>query len=466
MNEPHLLSLEQLRDALAERELSAREITEHFLRRIESLDGEIGAFVHLDGEQALAKAGRWDQDSHPAAGVELGAGLPSGDKDLVRRLGMPTSFGSRSRASREPDETSDPMALWLDQIGAISLGKTATSEFGFAGYTEPALHPPTRNPHNRQHTAGGSSGGAAAAVAAGLIPFAPGSDGGGSIRIPALACGVVGWKPSRGLIPWGSGFEHLGQLAVPGLITRTTADLLGLAPRLISGEWAWSTRASGVADHTTVKVGVTTSHPWPEQWAITPDSDARGALEVALEALQAMGIEVEWWDFNPDRGYSEAFTTVWAVAAASVEVEPAKESLLEPLTAYLRERGRATTAVELARALRFMTSFETSTIAAFSRFDAVLTPGLAMEPPALGWFDASDPERNFRQQVRFTPWTSFVNVAGLPAVTIPTARSATNLPMGVQLIGRPGGDMDLIGLANRLQQHIPQATRWPEGVEG
>lgn len=450
--------------ALQRRDVSARELVDDALQAIERVNPSLGALVYVDPDSALDRADRIDREISSGKPVTPGLGLPSADKDLVRRGGMPTSYGSRTRADGTLETESDPAALWLDRIGAISVGKTATSEFGLSGYTEPLHGGAVRNPHNLRHGVGGSSGGAAAAVAAGLLPFAPGSDGGGSIRIPALACGVAGWKPSRGLVPWGSGFEHLGHLAVPGLIARSVADVALLAPLFTKGSGSWATLAPRARRGPIRRIGVTASHPWPADWGVGPDAEASRGLNMAADALAQTGMSVEWWDWQPASDYAEHFFTLWCVSAASIDLDPEQEQHAEPLTRFLRERGRGVSGVELAVALSRLKSFERDTIRAFSRFDAVLTPGLAMPAPEIGWFDQVDPERNFRQQVQFTPWTSFVNVAGLPAVSVPTHLTGEAMPMGVQLVGRPGDDSHLLDAARHLQETLPGGRVWPEAI--
>jgi len=444
--------LSQLHQQLLAGEMTASELTRESLEAIERDNPEVGALVYIDAEYAMARAELIDREGYSPSSSPL-RGLPTADKDLTRRVGMPTKYGSRTRERRPVDLESDEMARWVDDVGAVSVGKTATSEFGMAGYTEPALHGPVRNPRNPSRGVGGSSGGAAAAVASGFFSFAPGSDGGGSIRIPALACGIVGWKPSRGLIPAGSGLESPAGLAVPGLLTRSVADLSLIAPELQRGGWEWATHAPSEDTRPLRTIGVTSESPWPTEWGIAPSPDASAAVEVAKDALSSAGcdvIEIEW---QPDRQYHEHFLTVWAVTAAAIDVAPEDESLLEPLTRYLRDHARTITSVDFSRALVRLKEFERDTIRAFSTVDAVLTPGLAFSPPEIGFFDP-DPGVNFRQQVEFTPWTSFVNVAGLPAVVQPTSEDRDGLPMGVQLIGRPGADSALISLALTFEAEI------------
>lgn len=450
MNFPGFKPIRELQRALHSGELTARDLVERSLETISEHNPSLGALVHVDADYARARAAEIDREgfSEPSATLR---GLPTADKDLVRRAGMPTRYGSHTRTHRPTDSESDPMALWVDEVGAISVGKSATSEFGMAGYTETSLHGVVRNPLNQERQVGGSSGGAAAAVAAGFFPFAPGSDGGGSIRIPALACGIVGWKPSRGLIPAGSGLESPAGLAVPGLLTRTAADMEAIAPQLVTGAWEWSVSAPPSPTEPIRRVGVTTASPWPTEWGIGPDSLASQALEQGIGALERSGIEVVDLSWQPDQSYQEHFLTVWAVTAAAIEVDD--EELLEPLTRYLRAHAASISSVDFSRALAKLKEFERDTIRAFSEVDAILTPGLAFTPPAVGFF-SDDAEENFRQQVEFTPWTSFVNVAGLPAVVLPTAVESKGIPRGIQLIGRPGADFPLIALAGRVESAL------------
>jgi len=450
---------------------SATALTEYYLERIATFNPQLNAFVHVDPDYAHERALVAQEQLGGPAATAL-TGLPTADKDLVQRAGMPTRYGSALTAGQPPAEHSDPMATWVDDVGAISVGKTATSEFGMAAATESLAMGPTRNPHNPERGAGGSSGGAAAAVAAGMLPFAPGSDGGGSIRIPALACGLVGWKPSRGLVPAGSGFEFLGGLAVPGLITRSVEDLALAADLLVQGDWSWATRAPGEPgsyrahlDDSAAprRIGWTTATPWPEAWAITPDPLALQAFARAKDALVDAGHELIEFDWQPNPRYADDFVTLWTANAAGLPVPEGAGDALEPLTRFLVEEGLKVTGVQLVQALGGLRLFERDTITSFGAFDAVLTPGLNGPAPEIGWYDQDDAWRNFQQQVHVTPWTSFVNVAGLPALALPTDYSPEGLPLGVQLVGRAGGDSVLMALAAQIEQRLPDAKRTPKG---
>jgi len=461
----HLTALEQL-DWLRRGEVSPIELATHYLDRIDRLDGELGAFTTVTREAALARA-RHVETTVPKA-VPLW-GLPLGDKDLWRRAGVRTTFGSRLMEQFVP-ETSDEIVQVLDDAGGVSLGKTSAPEFGLPAYTESRVGPPARTPWDLGRGAGGSSGGAAVAVSAGLLPVAPGSDGGGSIRIPAAATGLVGLKPSRGRVPAGAGFLSLGGLVAAGPLARTVADA-GLLLDAIAGPSPWSVGPpswdggaflnAAVRGEGRFQLGVMTTSPWDDAYEITVSPEASAALEVARHELDAIGHGVEDFGLQPDPTYSPAFRTIWQSGAANIPAEGEQLDLLEPLTRWLVERGRALSARELAVALQQLAVFERSVIRQFASYDAVLTPALALTPRPVGWYDAEDPERNFEQQVQYTPWTSFVNVSGLPAITLPVAQTDDGLPMGVQLIGRPGREDVLLAIGAQLERRLLWQRRHP-----
>jgi amidase len=456
---------------LQKAEVSPEELADHYLARIEALNPQVGAFVTVTPDAAR------DRARHVQASVPRSAplwGLPIGDKDLWRRAGVPAGFGSRLLSGYTPDE-SDEIVQDLDAAGAVSLGKTGAPEFGLPSYTETLVAPPVRTPWNTALGAGGSSGGAAAAVASGMLPFAPGSDGGGSIRIPAAACGVVGLKPSRGRVPSGSGLESLGGLVVDGPIARTVED----AALLLDGMIA---RKNGRVDHRFAVVapgddsaflghsvrgegryqlGVMTTSAWDLDYEIRLDPDAVAALDRAVDEFAALGHGIEHTALRPDATYGPAFITLWKAGAARIPAEGDALNLLEPLTRWLVEQGRAIGARELGAALAALAAYERSLIEQLSSFDAVLTPALAMTPRPIGWYDAQDGERNFAQQVRYTPYTSMLNVSGLPAITLPVLQTSDGLPMGVQLIGRPGGEAVLLSLGAQLQRRLRWQDRRP-----
>ncbi|WP_296193584.1 amidase [uncultured Microbacterium sp.] len=463
MSALHELSLVELAAALRAGEITPREATEHYLERaVARVD--LGAFAELRGDLAVARA------DVLARAPQQGSlwGVPHADKDLVARAGVATRYGSRARADFVP-EASDPLARALDDAGVVTLGKTATSEFGLSGYTEPAGAPAARDPWNPANGAGGSSGGAAVAVAAGLLPAAIGSDGGGSIRIPAATVGVVGLKPSRGRLPIGSGLDSPDGLAVTGPLARTVADaallldvLTGLAP------YRYATRAPHAgpfleAARSTrgLRIGVTTTSPWDDDEDIRVAPEARDAVRFAADVLAGEhAVSDAAW--HP-HGYAALFRTLWRASAARIPLSARDLDLVEPLTAWLVREGRTLDAPRVLEALASARVFERETIAAFDAFDAVLTPALAQTPRPVGWYDGHDPERTFALQVEYAPFSSFVNVAGLPALTVPVTQGSGGHPVSVQLIGRPGGEAAIIALAAELEAArgpLPHPPGW------
>ncbi|WP_298874895.1 amidase [uncultured Microbacterium sp.] len=460
----HDLSLVAQIDGLRSGDLSPTDLTSHYLDRIDRHRG-LGAFVEVTPDAALRRAADL---SRPAEGSLWG--VPLADKDLVARAGVPTRYGSRSRADHLPT-ASDPLAAALDAAGAINVGKTSTSEFGLTGFTEPLIHDPARDPWRPTAGAGGSSGGAAVAVAAGLLPAAVGSDGGGSIRIPSATVGVVGLKPSRGRLPIGSGFDSPDGLSVTGPIARSAEDAGLLLDALVGlGPFSYATAAPGSGpfvdaarrDPGRLRLGVTTVSPWDDDEHIVLDTDARAAFDTTIAWLDDAGHAVTDADWHPF-GYAELFRVLWRASAARIPLSGADAELVEPLTAWLVEEGRRLSALELLGGLAAARAFERRTIADFSAFDAVLTPALAQSPQPVGSYAGHRPERTFAMQVEYAPYSSFVNVAGLPAVTIPVTTDTEGHPVSVQLVGRPGGEATLLSLAAQLEDRrgpLPHPPAW------
>ncbi|MDQ1569408.1 MAG: amidase [Actinomycetota bacterium] len=468
MFELHHLSAQEQWDWLHRGEITPIELVTHYVDRIGRLNDSLGAFTTVTADAALERAATLEATVPRTAPLW---GLPIGDKDLHRRKGVRTTFGSRLFADFIPDE-SDEIVEVLDAAGAISLGKTNAPEFGMPSYTESLVAPPARNPWRLDLGSGGSSGGAATAVAAGLLPFAPGSDGGGSVRIPAAATGLVGLKPGRGVVPSGSGLTTLGGLVTIGPLARSVADAAMLLDAMIAGgPYPYSVRAPGwdggaflgpaTRGEGRFQLAVMTTSPWDSEYDIRISAEASAALALAIDEFSAVGHGIEEIALEPDDTYAPAFRTVWQSGAAGLPVDGVELDSLEPLTRWLVERGRRLSARDLAAALAALTLYERSVIRQFSRVDAVLTPALALTPRPIGWYSQDDPELNFEQQVRYTPFTSFANVTGLPAITLPVYLTADGLPMGVQLVGRPGGEAVLFALGAQLERRIGWQRRHP-----
>ena len=458
MPAPHDLTALDLRNALAAGELSAEEVTSHYLRRIEERNPALGAFLSVTPELALAEARAADALRKQGGDLPMLHGMPLAHKDLTDVAGVRTTMGS---AALTPwvAEADAPLPAVLRRAGAISLGKTQVPEFGLSSYSENRVGPPARNPRDVRLSPGGSSGGSAAAVAAGLIPFAPGTDGGGSVRIPAAATGLVGLKPNRGRIPAGSGQQDLGQFVVAGPIARTAADAALLLDAMVSEP---NYRATGAAPSTTsfltaalraegsFRIGVSTRSPFESRLDITLDTEALQALDAGAAALTAAGHDLVETDLQYDERYPDAFEVVWTASLATAGLAPGREDDLTDLAATMRRRALSRSAADLVSAIDVLRTFETDTIRQYSAYDMILTPALGMTPRPVGWYTDAGAEEDYARQCRYSPFTSMVNVCGLPAISVPVLDTQDGLPMGIQLIGRPGAETDLLAVAAQL----------------
>jgi amidase len=453
-----LTALEQGR-AVRSRDVSPLELVEHYLARIERLSDAVGAFVTVTGDLArrqalLAEAGVGDASS-PLYGV------PTAVKDLNATAGVVTEFGSASMAGNVP-EVSDEVVLRMEAAGLLSLGKTTTPEFGSPCYTEPDNAPPARTPWDLERMAGGSSGGAAAAVAAGLVPLAQGSDGGGSIRIPASCCGLVGLKPSRGRVSGAPMYGDPVGLGTPGPLARTVRDAAALLDVLagpVVGDPYWappaprSFLASCEVDPGRLRVG-RFLQPVVADVAVHPE--VVRAYEDVTRLLTSLGHDVEEVDVPLPPEAVPTFETCWAVLTALSVAPPGTTHLLRPLTRWLQERGHAVSGPEFGLAVGELRRLAAGALRSLAPYDVVLTPTLAQPPLAVGEIrDDADPARDFENQKAFTPWTSAWNVTGMPAVSLPLHRTPDGLPVGVMLAARPAEEHLLLSLSAQVEAAAP-----------
>jgi amidase len=462
----HDLTALEAAAAVRRGEVSPVELVEHALDRIERLDGRLGAFVTVTADAALQQAKAAEHAVRAADGRENLPpllGVPIAIKDLNLTKGVVTKLGSMLYREFVPD-IDDYVVESLRNAGAISVGKTATPEFGLACYTETDIGLPTRNPWDLSRTPGGSSGGAAAAVAAGLIPLAQGSDGGGSIRIPASACGLVGLKPARGRVSKGPLEIDSSRLSVYGGLARTVRDAAALLDA-VAGPRAGDPDplppppqpflSSCERDPGRLRIGRFIRPPIDAEL----DPQVRDAWEKASLLLSTLGHDVADIDSPVPPAAVPAFETVWAVSAHTAPVDPARETELRPLTRYLRERGRAISGPQYAQAVGTLGLLSRQAMAASAEFDAVLTPTLATLPPPIGWFTHADPAADFERQKRFTPFTAAVNTTGQPAISLPLYQSVEGLPIGMMLVGRRADEAKLLSLAAQLEAAAPWRDR-------
>jgi amidase len=469
--EIHELSAVRLRDALHSGELSALQAADHFLRRVEVQNPHLGAFITITAEQARKDAAAADQ-RHALRGRGGDAlpplhGMPVAFKDLTDVQGVVTTHGSAA-LEHKPAVSDGALPAALKSAGIISLGKTQVPEFGLTAYSENRVAPPSRNPYALSRSSGGSSGGSAAAVAAGLLPFAPGSDGGGSVRIPAAACGLVGLKPGRGLVPAGESSGDPAQLVVAGPLARSAADAALLLDALVPGPADASYLQLTAREPGRQRIGVSLDSPWQPLFPFTPEREALDALADGVARLEAAGHETSEAAIRYDNRYPDAFTTAWTAGVGSARIAPRREALLTPLTRTFRRRAQQRSAAKLNESLGFLRQFQRDTITQYARWDLVLTPALAQTPRPVGWFTgaahggrywpaaewAGDADEDYRKQCEYAPWSSMVNVCGLPAISIPVhwtgGATGSGLPMGVQLIGPMGSEGLLLQVAAQL----------------
>jgi amidase len=471
----HDLTVTELTAAIRAGEVSPVQVTDHYLDRIDRLGAEVGAFYTVTHDLARAQAAVaeqavtvWRRDGEPAGGLPPLTGVPVPIKDLNQVAGVRMTLGSAVYASHVPTED-DYVVAALRSAGIVITGKTATPEFGLPCYTETTIGPPARTPWDLTRSAGGSSGGAGAAVAAGLAPAAQGSDGGGSIRIPASVCGLFGIKPTRGRISGGPLNPDLAGLSTDGPLARTVADAALLLdvmtgnypgdmytqPALPPGE-TFLGHASREPGRLKIARSLSVAVPGAE---VHPDCIA--AWEAASTLLESLGHEVTDIEMPFGEDTVDPFVTLWYAMATLVPVGPDQVGQLLPLTQYLRGRGMELKAADLMFAQAYLQAVTRGALAAFGRYDAILTPTVAAPPVPVGYFDEVDPAENFERQKRFTPWTALYNCSGQPAVSVPLHWTDAGLPIGVMLAGRMGDEATLISLSAQLEAARPWRDRRP-----
>ncbi|MEX2210887.1 MAG: amidase [Gaiellaceae bacterium] len=452
MSEIAFLSATEQAKLLAAGELSAVELVETYLERIGRLDGALNAYVTVCADEALAEA-------RVPKGAPL-HGLPLPIKDLTATAGIRTTLSSRAFADNVP-AVDAAVVTRLRDAGAIVIGKTNTPEFGTIPVTESELNGACRNPWDLERTPGGSSGGAAAAVAAGLAPAAHGTDGGGSVRIPASCCGLVGLKPSRGRVS-PAPFLSFEGLSTSGPITRTVRDAALLLDAMSGSEpgdrFTLPPPERPFLDQVEeppqqLRIAFTATPPAE----VDVDPVCETALQDAAALLAELGHEVE--EAMPpwrDPGLVAAFGRIWSVLPTLYPY--GDEALLTPINRDLLERAQATTAAEYVAATQRLQLIARELAPFWASYDVVVTPTLARPPVPIGWLDSEEGRSTLG--LHFTPFTAVVNVTGQPAVSVPLSWS-DGLPIGVQLIGPPEGDALVLRLAAQLEEARPWAGRRP-----
>jgi amidase len=483
---------------LRERELSAREVIEQAIARIDRRNPELNAVIQRMNERALADAARVDRElaSGDEGGLPPLLGVPFLLKDLkAEDAGEPCTNGSRlmrdHRAARDGE-----LVRRFKRAGLIICGRTNTPELGIMGVTEPALHGPTRNPWDPARTCGGSSGGSAAAVAARMVPLAHGGDGGGSIRIPASHCGLVGLKPTRGRTPLPPATGHWEGFVVEHVLARSVRDsalVLDLIAGSGLGDWYTTPSPSeSFASAAAREVGPLRI-AWTNQALFGDEThpDCAHAVEDTAKLCEQLGHRVEQAHPKFDKAalIRSYLITVAAGIAGSLRTaerelgRKARNDELELRTWMLRVLGETISGGEylesaetMRRAVRDLAEF-------FLGYDLLLTPTCARPPVAIGELESPAAERAAMRVARAMPVkamimamlaemaknplapnpnTQLFNMSGQPAISLPLHWNDAGLPIGVQAVARYGEDGLLLGFAAQLERARPWANRKPK----
>ncbi|OBF86110.1 amidase [Mycobacterium sp. 852002-51163_SCH5372311] len=467
---------------VADKEVTAAELLTQARERAAAVNPRINAIVR----------------DIPASPDDLSgpfAGVPFLIKDIAQDYaGLPTSQGSRSLMSTPVAEHATVVQRWID-AGLVIFGKTNLPEFGAKGITEPVAWGPARNPWDLQRTPGGSSGGSAAAVAAGIVPCAGANDGGGSTRIPAACCGLVGLKPGRGLTPMGPATgESMHGAAVQGVVSRTVRDTAAMLDIICGGEpfgpylpavpdAPFTSSLDG--DPGKLRIGVRV----PSAINPKPHREAFAAVEAAARVLTDLGHDVEELAQAPydDAALAREFLLTWFVHLAW-EVDEAKRltgagnESFERDTLIMAALGRATSGVDYVHAVQQRHEHTRRLTTFFESYDLLLTPTLATPPPKIGEFDLPGALQRgadaliktraagllrhtkivddmVQQNLGWVPYTQLANLTGRPAISLPLHWTAESLPLGVQFVAPLGGELLLIRLAAQLEQALPWTDR-------
>jgi amidase len=444
------------------REVAASEVVTAYLTRIAAVNGDVNAIVTLDGEGALEAARRADAVSRAKATGVL-HGLPIAIKDLVDVAGMRTTLGSPIYRDRVPLKDASHVSQLRD-AGAIIVGKTNTSEFGAGSQTFNPVFGVTRNPYDLSRTAGGSSGGAAAAVSAGMIPFADGSDFGGSLRNPASFCNVVGFRPSPGVVPQLEASDLWDPLSVVGPIARTVEDasllLRALAEPALAGTFGSARQRAPGAEVELKGLRIA----WSRNLGDLPiEESVLTALERNLEALERYGCVVE--EDEPRLiGADETFEVLRALSFLRERLDDVTNhpGLVKNTVIWNVEEGLALDAERIARAQRQRSELFRSFATFLQPYDVLALPACSVVPfPAeVEWVREVNGQK-FDNYLGWMRVCTRISVTAHPAISIPFAFSEDGLPVGLQLVGRYRQDETLLRIAAAIEAVSPAASRKP-----
>jgi amidase len=452
-------------------ELGPKDLVEAAIARIEAVNPQLDAVIRTRFDRARAEAAGELPDG-PFRGV------PILFKDLGCLVaGEVTAFGLGPLRDMAWPVTSY-LAEQFRAAGFVPLGRTNVPELGTTVTTEPRSFPPARNPSDPGHSTGGSSGGSAAAVASGMVPVAHANDGGGSIRIPASECGLVGLKPTRGRVSQGPVIgEAWAGATIDGAVTRTVRDSAGVLDVIsarMPGEPYYAPplprplRQEVGADPGRLRIGLLDR---PGAATYLDDPQCRAAVAGAGRLLESLGHHTE--ESSPEAMFEEEFSRHFnTIITADTETtlkafetllgRPIGEDEIEPRNAAYRRAGATLGAVAYLQSRAWIGMWARRMAQWWNDHDLLVTPTLGTPPPELGWFTAAGPESEGRRIAGFIPYTAQFNMTGQPAISLPLHWTPGGLPVGVQLVASYGREDLLIRVASQLEQAAPWADRRPQ----
>jgi amidase len=451
-------------------EVEPTELVEAAIARIEALNPQLHAVVRTRFEQARAEAAG-PLPEGPFRGVPI----------LFKDLGCPVEGEPTACGVGPMAELAWPVTSYLAEqfraAGFVPLGRTTVPELGTTVTTEPKSFPTAHNPWNTEHSTGGSSGGSAAAVASGMVTAAHGNDGGGSLRVPAAECGLVGLKPTRGRVSQGPlvGESWAGGV-IDGALTRSVRDAAGILDAIsapMPGEPYYPPPlprplAQEVgAEPGRLRIGML-DRPGGAEYL--DDPECREAVADAARVLESLGHHVE--PSAPEAMFEREFQRHFVtIIAADSETQfqafermlgrPIDDAEIEPRNAAYRQAGRALPAVDYLAARAWLGAWARRMADWWAGYDLLLSPTVAGPPPELGWFTAAGPKREGQRVASFIPYSSQFNMTGQPAVSLPLHQTPGGLPVGVQLVAGYGREDLLVRVASQLEGAAPWADRTP-----
>jgi amidase len=452
--------------AIRAKEVSPLEVLDACLARVDAANPELNAVVWRNDEEARAEA-RALGERIAAGADDLApfAGVPVPIKDLVPVAGQPNTNGSYGTADGPMGESELAPQAYVD-AGFILCGRTNTPEFGSISVTENLRFGATRNPWDPGFTPGGSSGGAGAAVASGMFPAAYASDGGGSIRIPASCCGLVGHKPSRGRVP--DLYPHWAGMSTEGVVTRTVADSAAILDALSRPDpmaW-WSPPPKERpfldevgADPGRLTVAVNTVSAMGVEVAPAPLAAVEDAV-VLLESLGHRVVRLEADLFDP-AGLADFLNLMNSGMAGYPDLDPDR---IEPHNRAALEAARALDSLAYAHSLAALQLQSRAIVSRFGcEFDLLLTPTMAIEPPPVGLLAEVHAQPDFPplEIIAMAAFTALFNITGQPAVSLPLHVAPSGLPVGIQLVAGPWQDAELVRVAAQIEAAAPWIDRYP-----